>query len=265
MPFPLLSKEPIPGLSLSAAGLVALADLHTVANRTALKGTSSWLDALVLAPGLHYQQAADGVAGDSGGGGGVAAATFGTGGTGGNGSAAGIFGTQALLGGRRRDVRVTNPGLLLFLSRLGVREEETEKKKKRRRRGSKQAEGGQAEEAFGIRAVCGAGCGAEAGEKKKIITLDVGTLGDRRRRRGRVFAHDAGWEFERGSHLLYLASPALTLAALTIVVLLGDCEFGFLSTIFEPVPNHFHLIFLFVRHSFTTLCRTERPRRKKRD
>ncbi|GJC97444.1 hypothetical protein ColKHC_06270 [Colletotrichum higginsianum] len=227
MPFPLLSKEPIPGLSLSAAGLVALADLHTVANRTALKGTSSWLDALVLAPGLHYQQAADGVAGDSGGGGGgggVAAATFGTGGTGGNGSAAGIFGTQALPGGRRRDVRVTNPGLLLFLSRLGVREEETEKKKRgRRRRGSKQAEGGEAEEAFGIRAVCGAGCGAGAGEKKKkIITLDVGTLGDRRRRRGRVFAHDAGWEFERGSHLLYLASPALTLAALTIVVLLGD-------------------------------------------
>ncbi|WQF82906.1 hypothetical protein CDEST_07920 [Colletotrichum destructivum] len=254
MPFPLLSKEPIPGLSLSAAGLVALADLHTVANRTALKGTSSWLDALVLAPGLHYQQAADGVVGDSGGGGGggVAAATFGTGGPGRNGSAAGIFGTQALPGGRRRDVQVTNPGLLLFLSRLGVREEETEKKKKRRRRrGSKQAEGVEAEEAFGIRAVCGAGCGAGAGEKKEIITLDVGTLGNRRRRRGRVFAHDAGWEFERGSHLLYLASPALTLAALTIVVLLGDCEFGSLSAIFKLAPNHFHVIFLFIPHSFT--------------
>ncbi|TQN64501.1 hypothetical protein CSHISOI_10923 [Colletotrichum shisoi] len=227
MPLPLLSKKPIPGLSLSAAGLVALADLRTVANRTALKGTSSWLDALVLAPGLHYQQAADGVVGNSsggGGGGGVTAATFGTGGTGGNGSAAGIFGTQALPGGRRRDVQVTNPGLLLFLSRLGLREEDAEKKKRTRtrRRGGKQAEGVEAEEAFGIRAVCGAGCGAGAGEKmmkkkkKKIITLDVGTLGDRRRRRGRVFDHDAGWGFERGSHLLYLASPALTLAALTI-------------------------------------------------
>ncbi|TKW49802.1 hypothetical protein CTA1_4958 [Colletotrichum tanaceti] len=229
MPFPLLSKEPIPGLSLSAGGLVALADLHTIANRTALKGTSSWFDALVLAPGLHYQQAADGVVGGDGVG--VAAATFrpggsgGSKGSGGNGSAAGILGTQALPGGRKRDVLVTNPGLLLFLSRLGVREEEAEMKRRRRRRGEV---GGskQAEEAFGIRAVCGAGCGAGAAEeqkkKKKIVTLDVGTLGDRKRRRGRAFAHDAGWELERGSHLLYLASPALTLAASTIVVLLGD-------------------------------------------
>lgn len=59
---PLISSwtsTPIPNLSLSAGGLLALADLNTVAQRTAIKGGSSWLDALVLAPGLHYQQAAD--------------------------------------------------------------------------------------------------------------------------------------------------------------------------------------------------------------
>ncbi|KHO01307.1 uncharacterized protein MAM_00308 [Metarhizium album ARSEF 1941] len=54
-----LSSTPIPNLSLSAAGLLALADLHTVAQRTVITGGSSWLDALVLAPGLQYQQAVD--------------------------------------------------------------------------------------------------------------------------------------------------------------------------------------------------------------
>ncbi|PHH83273.1 hypothetical protein CDD83_3024 [Cordyceps sp. RAO-2017] len=53
------SPNPIPNLSLSAGGLLALADLNTVAQRTVIAGGSSWLDALVLAPGLHYQQAAD--------------------------------------------------------------------------------------------------------------------------------------------------------------------------------------------------------------
>lgn len=53
------TSTPIPYLSLSAGGLLALADLNTVAQRTAITGGSSWLDALVLAPGLHYQQAAD--------------------------------------------------------------------------------------------------------------------------------------------------------------------------------------------------------------
>ncbi|KAF7197231.1 hypothetical protein HII31_01656 [Pseudocercospora fuligena] len=43
-------------VSLDAAGLVALADLGTIARRTALTGTSAFLDALVLAPGLHRQQ-----------------------------------------------------------------------------------------------------------------------------------------------------------------------------------------------------------------
>ncbi|KAK0430025.1 hypothetical protein EV421DRAFT_2025422 [Armillaria borealis] len=46
-------------VTLEAAGLVALADLSTVVTRTALTGTASYLDALVLAPGLHQQQSAD--------------------------------------------------------------------------------------------------------------------------------------------------------------------------------------------------------------
>src|SRR3569833_3447451 len=45
-------------MSLSAAGLLALADLSTLALRTAIAGGSSWLDSLQLATGLHYQQAA---------------------------------------------------------------------------------------------------------------------------------------------------------------------------------------------------------------
>lgn len=51
--------HPIPNFTLSAAGLIVLADLSTIAQRTALRGGSSWLDSLLLVPGLHYQQAAD--------------------------------------------------------------------------------------------------------------------------------------------------------------------------------------------------------------
>jgi hypothetical protein len=40
---------------------LALADLGTIAQRTRISGGASWLDALLLAPGLHYQQAADSV------------------------------------------------------------------------------------------------------------------------------------------------------------------------------------------------------------
>ncbi|KUI56046.1 hypothetical protein VP1G_03413 [Cytospora mali] len=53
------TNDPIPNFSLSASGLIILADLSTVARRTALRGGSSWLDFLLLVPGLHYQQAAD--------------------------------------------------------------------------------------------------------------------------------------------------------------------------------------------------------------
>ncbi|KAI1823713.1 hypothetical protein F4861DRAFT_305609 [Xylaria intraflava] len=51
-------QKPIPNVDISAAGLLALADLGTIAQRTRISG-ASWLDTLLLAPGLHYQQAVD--------------------------------------------------------------------------------------------------------------------------------------------------------------------------------------------------------------
>jgi hypothetical protein len=45
-------------VSLDAAGLVALADLSTVAKRTALTGNAVWLDMFIICPGLHRQQSA---------------------------------------------------------------------------------------------------------------------------------------------------------------------------------------------------------------
>jgi hypothetical protein len=57
----LTNTAPLPHVSLSTSGLLALANLTTTAQRTALTGTASWLDVLVLAPGLHYQQAAEAI------------------------------------------------------------------------------------------------------------------------------------------------------------------------------------------------------------
>lgn len=51
-------RTPIPGISFDAAGLIALADLNTIAHRTALIGTATLIDALVLCPGIHRQQKA---------------------------------------------------------------------------------------------------------------------------------------------------------------------------------------------------------------
>ncbi|KAG5642594.1 hypothetical protein DXG03_002518 [Asterophora parasitica] len=45
-------------ISLEAAGLIALADLSTIAQRTALTGTATCLDIFFLAPGIHCQQSA---------------------------------------------------------------------------------------------------------------------------------------------------------------------------------------------------------------
>jgi len=44
------------GVSLDAAGLVALADLSAIAKRTAIIGSASALDILFLAPGIHKHQ-----------------------------------------------------------------------------------------------------------------------------------------------------------------------------------------------------------------
>lgn len=59
MGFPNWTTVPFPGVSFSTGGLLALADLSTIARRTVVAGGSSWLDSFLLAPGLHYQQAAD--------------------------------------------------------------------------------------------------------------------------------------------------------------------------------------------------------------
>lgn len=48
--------EHLPKFILEAGGIVALADLTTIAERTALMGKSSWLDILVIAPGIHLHQ-----------------------------------------------------------------------------------------------------------------------------------------------------------------------------------------------------------------
>ncbi|CAF3623800.1 unnamed protein product [Fusarium graminearum] len=45
-----------PNVSLDAAGLVALADLTTIEERTVLTGTATLTDILILCPGIHMQQ-----------------------------------------------------------------------------------------------------------------------------------------------------------------------------------------------------------------
>ena len=50
--------RPVPGTSFDAAGLIALADIQTISRRTILIGTAPLLDALVICPGIHFQQKA---------------------------------------------------------------------------------------------------------------------------------------------------------------------------------------------------------------
>jgi len=59
----MLNKHSINGISLSAAGLIALADLSTIAERTALTGSAIITDTFLLAPGIHRQQSASGING----------------------------------------------------------------------------------------------------------------------------------------------------------------------------------------------------------
>lgn len=59
----MLNTSSIPRTPLSATGLVALADLTVIPYRTALTGTASFFDVLLLAPGIHKQQTASEVNG----------------------------------------------------------------------------------------------------------------------------------------------------------------------------------------------------------
>jgi hypothetical protein len=59
----MFTESSITSFSLRDTGLVALADLPTISNRTALKGSASFLDVLFLAPGIHRQNVASDVNG----------------------------------------------------------------------------------------------------------------------------------------------------------------------------------------------------------
>ncbi|RPA79942.1 hypothetical protein BJ508DRAFT_227030 [Ascobolus immersus RN42] len=50
------NPESLNDLSLDAAGLIAIADLDTITRRTAIIGSASFFDLLVIAPGIHSQQ-----------------------------------------------------------------------------------------------------------------------------------------------------------------------------------------------------------------
>lgn len=176
MGFPNWTSLPLSGLSLSTGGLLALADLSTIAQRTVIAGGSSWLDSFLLAPGLHYQQAADALVQQ-----GIA----------GPGSVLGpIHAVEMQQDGRATTFVIKNAATRHYIERI-----------------------------------------ARPGQ---VVTLDVGALaysGIRYRmmRSGSGF-HATVWAEDRVpdlgwiSHLLYLISPALTVLALIIIILLQDCE-----------------------------------------
>ncbi|KAI0883692.1 uncharacterized protein GGS22DRAFT_165838 [Annulohypoxylon maeteangense] len=162
--FPNWSQYPIPHFELSASGLLALADLGTIANRTKIVGGSSWLDALLLAPGLHYQQAADALNGNSE-----------------------SYSAVELYEGRTSSYNITNTATRQYLERVGL-----------------------------------------AGQK---VTVDVGMMpkqnyyfGGRRQSPGQraTIWRDQGADLGWVSHVLYLASPVLTIAAFVFMILLRE-------------------------------------------
>ncbi|KAI0012079.1 hypothetical protein F4779DRAFT_126052 [Xylariaceae sp. FL0662B] len=161
--FPNWTQTPIPGFQLSSSGLIALADLGTIAQRTRLVGGSSWLDALLLAPGLHYQQAADALDGKL------------------------DYSAVELYEGKTSTYNITNTATLRYLKHVG-----------------------------------------EAGPK---VIVDVGRTpdrnyfsrggGKRQSQRGTIW-QDQGADLGWYSHVLYLASPVLTVAAFVFMILLRE-------------------------------------------
>ncbi|KAM0259610.1 hypothetical protein ACHAQJ_003189 [Trichoderma viride] len=195
------TSTPIPNLSLSAGGLLALADLNTIAQRTAIAGGSSWLDAFVLAPGLHYQQAADLLTPEYG-------------------SGKPVLST-ALDDGARRYV-VSNVAMVKYLRRLWEREGKYGVVTLYVR--TMENEGGLGGITF-------------ASSLTLLLGYDVSGRRDgssrrwqRRQQRGlkRLREIDHGnrvkevLEMDWVSHALYLLSPLLTVAAIVFMVLLQD-------------------------------------------
>jgi len=56
-----LSTASLTGIKLDASGLIAIADIKTIAQRTVLTGTASYLDTLFIAPGIQCHQDAAGL------------------------------------------------------------------------------------------------------------------------------------------------------------------------------------------------------------
>ncbi|TLS21893.1 uncharacterized protein PpBr36_09455 [Pyricularia pennisetigena] len=180
--FPGWTQTPIPGVSLSAGGLLALADLTTVAQRTAIKGGSSWLDSLLLVPGLHYQQAADEVA-RSGGGGWSWGWDYGGGGGGGGVAPSAADGFVGI---------VNNSALMMYLNRVAHQ--------------ARERRGGDEVVFLDVGALS-----KRKGRKGKEGGVDEDDGDD-------GHGLDLGWL----SHWLYLMSPVLTIAALVMLILVED-------------------------------------------
>lgn len=181
------TNTPIPNFSLSASGLIVLADLSTVAQRTALRGGSSWLDFLLLVPGLHYQQAADELARH---GGGLPPGAAGA-------AAVPLTAIEVVDGDRPVSHRIVNQAVVNYVLRtaregravvLDVGEIAPARSRSWRARGRRAS-------VYALRSSRGGG--------------------------GDDDLPDLGW----AAHLLYLASPVLTCVAAALIVLLGDCEF----------------------------------------
>ncbi|KAI1500647.1 hypothetical protein F5X99DRAFT_231602 [Biscogniauxia marginata] len=193
--FPNWTQTPIPGFDLSPAGLIALADLGTIAQRTRIVGGSSWLDALLLAPGLHYQQAADAVRDGDG-------DWSASGGGGGGGSG---YHAVELTAGKMSTYNIVNTATLRYLERVGGRAGQQRRiivdvgmvpERRRRRYFSR-----------------GGGGGGGGGRSRSV---DVG--GGRRATIWQDSGSDLGWY----SHVLYLASPVLTVLAFVLMILLRE-------------------------------------------
>ncbi|KAL7962797.1 hypothetical protein V8C34DRAFT_269911 [Trichoderma compactum] len=185
------TSTPIPDLSLSAGGLLALADLNTIAQRTAIAGGASWLDAFVLAPGLHYQQAADLLTPEYG---------------------SGRLVLSTLDGGARRFV-VSNVAMVKYLRRLWERE------------------GKYGVVTLYVRAESGVGGMSFASSLSLLLGRDDSRRRSQRRwqrdlRRQLEREHKSAvrevLEMDWVSHALYLLSPLLTVTAVVFMVLLQD-------------------------------------------
>ncbi|KAL6694546.1 hypothetical protein J3F84DRAFT_349691 [Trichoderma pleuroticola] len=185
------TSTPIPNLSLSAGGLLALADLNTIAQRTAIAGGASWLDAFVLAPGLHYQQAADSLTPEYG---------------------SGKLVLSTLDGGARRFV-VSNVAMVKYLRRLWERE------------------GKYGVVTLYVRAENGAAGISFASSLSLLLGRDDSRRRSQRRwqrdlRRQLEAEHRSHvrevLEMDWVSHALYLLSPLLTVVAIVFMVLLQD-------------------------------------------